>query len=204
MCPGGFIIPSATLPDEVVVNGMSSSKRNSPFANSAIVVTVKPEDLRTHGHQGALKGVCFQRELETRARSMANHGQRAPAQRLLDFISKKVSSSTPVTSYFPGVVSSPLHELFSSGITETLCNGFAMFDKKMRGFLSSDAMLLGVETRTSSPVRIPRNENFMHVQIEGLYPCGEGSGYAGGITSSALDGINAASHVSIGGDFVGL
>jgi uncharacterized protein len=193
MCPGGFIVPSATMPDEIVVNGMSPSQRNSPYANSAIVTEVKAADLENHVHFGELKGMVFQKNLEVLAQKMSGLDQKAPAQLLVDFLKDKNSSILPKTSYFPGIVSSPLHEWLPEFISDSLKKGVLLFEKKMKGFISDEAVILGVETRTSSPVRIPRNpETFQHVQIKGIYPCGEGSGYSGGIASSAIDGINTA------------
>jgi uncharacterized protein len=193
MCPGGFIVPSATSQEEVVVNGMSPSGRNSPFANSGVVVEIKPEDLINYSTEGELAGLAFQKELEKNAWIHGGKTQRAPAQRLSDFVSGKVSDSIPKVSYFPGVTSSALHEWLPKAITNRLREGFRMFGLAMPGYLTNDAVILGVESRTSSPVRIPRDpETMEHIGIEGLYPCGEGSGYAGGIVSSAVDGMKAA------------
>ena len=197
MCPGGFVVPSATANDEIVVNGMSASKRNSPFANSAIVAEVKAADLNAYEKYGELKGLVFQQELERKASHMSSAGQKAPAQRVTDFLNNKTSSTLPDVSYFPGVVCSSLHELLPSFVRNTLQKGLRVFDAKKKGFVTSDAVLMGVETRTSSPVRILRDPLTMqHVQIKGLFPCGEGSGYAGGIASSAMDGENAAEKVN--------
>jgi len=193
MCPGGFIVPSATSQEEVVVNGMSPSGRNSPYANSGIVVEMRPEDFAGYSGAGVLAGLEFRRELERAAWNEGGKTQKAPAQRLMDFINGTVSSSLPKTSYFPGVTSSPLHEWLPPVISERLREGFRQFGKIMKGYLTNDAVILGVESRTSSPVRIPRDPDTMeHIVIKGLYPCGEGSGYAGGIVSSAVDGMLAA------------
>jgi len=193
MCPGGFIVPSATTQEEVVVNGMSPSGRTSPYANSGIVVEIRPEDLAKYSKSGKLAGIEFQRELEYSAWSNSDRSQRAPAQRLADFVDGKVSVNLPKVSYFPGVVSSPLHSWLPEFITGRLQEGFKQFGSIMKGYLTNEATVLAVESRTSSPVRIPRNpETIEHVRIKGLYPCGEGSGYAGGIVSSAVDGMRVA------------
>lgn len=195
MCPGGFIVPSATEPEQIVVNGMSSSQRNSPFANSGIVVEIHPEDLPEEFQQyGAMAGLKFQESIEHLA--YVNNGgglQTAPAQRITDFVKGKVSFDLPKSSYLPGLVSSPLHFWLPQMIGKRLQQGFRDFDRKMHGYLTSEAVIVGVESRSSSPVRIPRNpETLSHIEIERLYPAGEGSGYAGGITSSAIDGERIA------------
>ncbi len=193
MCPGGFIVPSATAQEEVVVNGMSPSQRNSTWANSGIVVEIRPEDLLKFNRYNELAGLEFQKEIEKEAWINGGQTQRAPAQRLVDFVSFRSSSSLPQVSYFPGVTPSPLHEWLPSIIGQRLREGFRLFGSAMKGYLTNEAVILGVESRTSSTVRIPRNpETMEHTQISGLYPCGEGSGYAGGIVSSAVDGIRAA------------
>jgi uncharacterized FAD-dependent dehydrogenase len=189
MCPGGQIIPSATAPGEVVVNGMSVSQRNSPYANSGIVVQVTEEDFTSFARHGALAGLALQQQLEQQCFRHANFQQKAPAQRLTDFVSRKTSGSLPVTSYLPGTSLSDLGEWLPRFISDSLREGFRRFDRKMKGFLTGEAVIHGVESRTSSPVRIPRREDTrQHIQIENLFPCGEGSGYAGGIVSSAIDG----------------
>ena len=193
MCPGGFIVPSATAQEEVVVNGMSPSERNSPYANSGIVVEIKPEDLIKYSSSGEMAGIEFQKEIEREAWKNGGHSQRAPAQRLADFVSGKTSQSLPKVSYFPGVTNSPLHSWLPKSLGRRLREGFRLFGQIMNGYLSNEAVVLGIESRTSSPLRIPRDpEMLQHVKITGLYPCGEGSGYAGGIVSSAVDGIRAA------------
>jgi len=197
MCPGGFIVPAATSQNEVVVNGMSPSMRNSPYANSGIVVEIKPEDLRKYILEGELAGLAFQKELEKDAWVQGGQTQMAPAQRLADFVSGKVSGSLPKVSYFPGVTSSALHEWMPSGIAARLRTGFRLFESSLHGYLTNEAVILGVESRTSSPVRIPRNpESMEHINIRGLYPCGEGSGYSGGIVSSAVDGMKSAEAIA--------
>jgi uncharacterized protein len=196
MCPGGFIVPASTAQEEVVVNGMSPSGRNSPYANSGIVVEIKPEDLSTYSNSGELAGLAFQKKIERDSWSHGGQTQRAPAQRLSDFISGKISGSLPTVSYFPGVTSSALHEWLPEGIRRRLQEGFRLFGSSLPGYLTNEAVILGVESRTSSPVRIPRDlESMEHINIKGLYPCGEGSGYAGGIVSSAVDGMRAAEAV---------
>jgi len=197
MCPGGFVIPSATSSEEVVVNGMSPSRRNSPFANAGIVVEVRAEDIKSWFSGGELAGIDFQRETEQKAFKSAGRGVMAPAQRLADFVAGVFSTTLPAVSYFPGVVSSPLHEWLPNFIGKRLRDGFRLFGSAMKGFLTNDAVVIGVESRTSSPVRIIRNEDTMeHVRISGLYPCGEGAGYAGGILSSAVDGMRAAEAIA--------
>jgi uncharacterized FAD-dependent dehydrogenase len=198
MCPGGFIVPSATSQEEIVVNGMSPSGRNSPYANSGIVVEIKPDDLKKYSKFKELAGIEFQKELEKRAWKNGGCTQHAPAQRLADFVSGISSASLPDVSYFPGVTSSPLYDWLPGFVGKRLREGFRMFGSVMRGYLSNEAVILGVESRTSSPVRIPRHpEKMNHIRISGLYPCGEGSGYAGGIVSSAVDGIRAADAVAV-------
>jgi uncharacterized protein len=197
MCPGGFIVPSATSLEEVVVNGMSPSGRNSPYANSGIVVEIKPEDLVKYSSTGEMAGLEFQKDLEREAWKNGGHTQRAPAQRLADFVAGETSGTIPKVSYFPGVTSSPLHSWLPKAIGRRLRDGFRLFGHLMNGYLTNEAVVLGVESRTSSPLRIPRDpEKLHHIRISGLYPCGEGSGYSGGIVSSAVDGINAAEAVS--------
>jgi len=193
MCPGGFIVPAATAPDEIVVNGMSPSLRNSPFANSGLVVEIRLEDIPGLHATDPLAGLRFQQELEQAAFRQNGGGQTAPAQRANDFVVGRPSRDLPGSSYIPGLSASPLHEWLPPHIGERLREGLRAFDRKMRGFLTREAVLVGVESRTSSPVRIPRDRaTYQHVQMRGLYPCGEGAGYAGGILSSAIDGENCA------------
>ena len=192
MCPGGFIVPAATAPGEIVVNGMSPSRRDSRFANSGIVVAVDPSDFGAR-QKSPLAGMHFQAEVERLACSLAGGTQASPAQRLVDFVDKKVSQSLPDTSYQPGIVSVELKEVLPGFIHESLRQGLRAFGSKMKGYLTNDAVLLGVESRTSSPVRIPRDpETLEHTGVHGLYPCGEGAGYAGGIVSAAIDGMRCA------------
>lgn len=194
MCPGGWIVPAATDNDEVVVNGMSLSRRDSPYANSGMIVTVEPEDLRDWEKQhGALAGVAFQKSLEQAAKRAGGGGQVAPAQRVADYLAGKVSATLPETSYFPGIRSAPLHEMLPAWITSRMVEGLRLFGRQLPGYVSARALLLGFETRTSSPVRVPRLDGSLeHPQVAGLYPCGEGAGYAGGIVSAALDGMRVA------------
>ncbi|HRS68218.1 MAG TPA: NAD(P)/FAD-dependent oxidoreductase [Paludibacteraceae bacterium] len=198
MCPGGHIVPSATADQQIVVNGMSASHRNSPFANSGMVVEIRSEDLTEYAQFGELCGLRFQEDLERLAWEHNGGGlQTAPAQRLKDFVNGRLSTDLPPCSYLPGIVSSPLHEWLPPRIGKRLQEGFKAFDQKMRGFLTNDAVIVGVESRSSSPIRIPRNaETLEHIEIKGLYPCGEGSGYAGGITSSAMDGELCAEKIA--------
>jgi uncharacterized protein len=194
MCPGGWIVPASTENDEVVVNGMSLSRRDSPFANSGLVSTVEPEDLRHLAKEhGVLAGLVFQKELERAAKKAGGGGQVAPGQRVTDFLAGRISADLPETSYFPGARPAPLHELLPAWITSRMREGLSLFDRQMRGYVSGESLLLGFETRTSSPVRVPRRDDTLeHPQIGGLFPCGEGAGYAGGIVSAAIDGIRVA------------
>lgn len=197
MCPGGFIVPAATDQEEVVVNGMSPSRRDSEFANSGIVVAVNPEDLKGYAHYGPFQGLEFQKEIEKRAWEKAGKTQRAPAQLLHDFVNRKRSATLLKTSYQPGLTSVTMDEILPPMISERLREGFRAFGQKMNGYLSNDAQIVGVESRTSSPIFIPRNkETFEHIETKRLYPCGEGAGYAGGIVSAAMDGERCAEHLA--------
>jgi uncharacterized FAD-dependent dehydrogenase len=198
MCPGGHIVPAGSTQNEIVVNGMSASQRNSPFANSGIVVEIRPEDIPADfQHYGVLAGLKFQQYIEHLAfTNNGGMGQVAPAQRLGDFVKGKLSADLPECSYLPGLISSPLHFWLPDIISSRLREAFKLFDRKMRGYLTNDAVVVGVETRSSAAVRIPRDpETGQHPVISGLFPAGEGSGYSGGITSSAIDGENAANFV---------
>jgi uncharacterized FAD-dependent dehydrogenase len=197
MCPGGFIVPCATANDEVVVNGMSLSRRDSPYANSGIVVGIEPEDtVPWQAEHGVLAGPALQREVEKSAKKAGGGGQVAPAQRLVDFLRKRESQNLPGTSYFPGVRSARLEKLLPEFIDLRLREGLRRFGKSMKGYLSEEALLVGFETRSSSPVRIPRDSSSLqHPGVAGLFPCGEGAGYAGGIVSAALDGRKCAEAV---------
>ncbi len=197
MCPGGILVPSSTEPETVVLNGMSNAARNSKWADAGVVVQIEPGD-QPEQYTGPFALMDFQRDVERAMyRYAQEHGAKhpftAPAQRMKDFCRGLVSKDLPKTSYHPGTVSAPLHELLPEHVASRLRKVFPMVERGMRGYYTNDALLLGVESRTSSPVRLPRNpETLEHVDVPGLYPCGEGAGYAGGIVSSALDGINCA------------
>lgn len=196
MCPGGVIAPCATSPGEVVTNGWSPSKRDQATANSGIVVELRLEDFKPFQRFGPLAGMEFQKSIEQKAWKLAGETQRVPAQRMVDFTQHKISASISKTSYVPGTTSVELGEVFPGFLTQTLREGFVDFGKTMRGYLTNEAILHAPESRTSSPVRIPRNpETLQHVHIKGLYPCGEGAGYAGGIVSAAIDGEKCALQV---------
>ncbi len=189
MCPGGFIVPAATAPGEIVVNGMSPSRRNSQYANSGIVVAVELEDIPGFAKYGELATLEFQAAVERNAWELGGKTQQAPAQRLIDFVEGKVSPQLNETSYQPGLLSTSMDEVLPSFIADRLRQGFQAFGNKMKGYLTNDAQIVGVESRTSSPVRIPRDqETLEHPTLKGLFPCGEGAGYAGGIASAAMDG----------------
>jgi uncharacterized protein len=193
MCPGGVIAPCATSPGEVVTNGWSPSKRDQATANSGIVVELKLEDFKPFTKFGALAGMEFQKSIEQKAWLLAGKTQKVPAQRMIDFTQNKISTSIPKTSYVPGTTSVELGQVFPGFLTQILREGFVEFGKSMKGYLTNEAILHAPESRTSSPVRIPRdNVTLEHVQIKGLYPCGEGAGYAGGIISAAIDGEKCA------------
>ncbi|WP_139921852.1 NAD(P)/FAD-dependent oxidoreductase [Hymenobacter sp. DG01] len=192
MCPGGFIVPAATSPGEVVVNGMSPSRRDSRFANSGIVAAVELEDMDVRQY-GPLAGLKFQQEIEQRACRLAGNTQLAPAQRLGDFLKSKVSPELLETSYQPGLVSVPMDQVLGPALAERLRQGFQNFGRKIPGYATNLAQIVGVESRTSSPVRIPRDrDTLQHPEVQGLFPCGEGAGYAGGIVSAAMDGERCA------------
>ena len=193
MCPGGFIVPAATASGEVVVNGMSPSRRNNKFANSGIVVELDiDKDFKKYDHFGELRGLEFQKDLEKIAFLAGGRTQAAPAQRLVDFVDGKFSTDLNETSYQPGLKSAPMHSLLPKIIGSRLRKGFASFGQKMHGYYTNEANIIGVESRTSSPINIPRKANLEHTDIEGLFPCGEGGGYAGGIVSAAMDGERCA------------
>lgn len=198
MCPGGIIVPAATSPGEIVVNGMSMSRRDSPFANSGTVVAVEADDWQPWEHEhGPLAGVAYQRDVEQRCFSaVADGSQRAPAQRVVDFLAKRTSASLPATSYIPGLASADLRALLPAPVIRRLSIGMRQFARTMRGYDTAEAVMVATESRTSSPVRIPRTDRYEHPGVGGLYPCGEGAGYAGGIVSAALDGQNVARAVA--------
>ncbi len=196
MCPGGLIIPASTSSDELVLNGMSLSSRNSRFANSGLVVQINESDLVKYKNFGVFAGLEYQKEFEHLAFIAGGQSQTAPAQRVTDFVNGKLSNSLPDTSYIPGTVSSPLHEIIPKDISNRLRKGLFQFGKRMKGYFTDDAQILAAETRTSSPVRILRDrKTLMSVNIKGLFPAGEGAGYAGGIVSAAIDGERCAQAV---------
>ncbi len=192
MCPGGLIVPAATNPNEIVVNGMSMSRRDSPFANSGIVVAVNVEDIPNVQKYGVFAGVKLQEQIEKNLFELGGKNlQRSAALRIPDFVSGKVSTSLPSTSYIPGIEPLPLETIFPNFIRKRLQKAFSDFGKKIRGYDSNEGIVVGAESRTSSPIRIPRDpQTLQHIQIRRLYPCGEGAGYAGGILSAAMDGQN--------------
>lgn len=193
MCPGGVIAPCATSPGEVVTNGWSPSKRDQATANSGIVIELKLEDFKPFAKFGALAGLEFQKNIEQKAWHIAGETQKVPAQRMVDFTKNIVSSDIPKTSYVPGTTSVEIGQVFPGFLSQILREGFSEFGKSMRGYLTNEAILHAPESRTSSPVRIPRDSiSLEHTQIKGLYPCGEGAGYAGGIISAAIDGEKCA------------
>ena len=219
MCPGGVVVPAASGPEQLVVNGMSPSTRNTAWSNSGMVVETRLEDLdgelRPFMHEAfqdeafasahkdyadadnPLRMMYFQEALERACWIQGNRRQTAPAQRMHDFVNRKLSADLPSTSYAPGLIASPLHFWMPKFVTTRLAEGFQTFGKRSRGFLTNDAQLIATETRTSAPVRIPRNgETLAHIRLEGLYPCGEGAGYAGGIVSAAVDGERCAEAAS--------
>lgn len=197
MCPGGFIIPAASEDGQLVVNGMSPSNRGTQWSNSGMVVEILPEDLPQYDNYGALKMMHFQNEIEHRFFEAADRSQRAPAQRMTDFVDGRASESLPRSSYAPGVFSARLDQLLPDFIATRLRKGFAEFGRKSKGFLTPEAILVGDETRTSSPVQICRDrERLNHIDFAGLYPCGEGAGYAGGIVSAAIDGMRCAEAIA--------
>ena len=190
MCPGGFVVPAATGPNQVVVNGMSPSNRGSKWSNSGMVVEIRPEDIPGSDVFNVMR---FQEEMEQTAYVNGGATQVAPAQRMQDFVNRRMSFDLPETSYVPGIISSPLHFLLPTEVSKRLRQGLMQFGKSAKGFLTNEATLIGVETRTSAPIRIIRNpETLEHISVQGLYPCGEGAGYAGGIVSAAIDGERCA------------
>ena len=194
MCPGGFVIPAATDRQQIVVNGMSPASRGTQWSNSGMVVETRPEDLEG---DGVLKVMAFQEELERMCWQQGNMQQTAPAQRMADFVNGKLSYDLPKSSYAPGLISSPLHFWMPKMISKRLQEGFKTFGRNAHGFLTNEAVLIAVETRTSSPVRIVRDrETLQHVRVQGLFPCGEGAGYAGGIVSAGVDGERCAEAVA--------
>ena len=198
MCPGGLVVPAATAPDELVVNGMSMSRRDSPFANSGTVVQIELEDIpKAFLHHEELAALEFQKHVEAKVFAAGDGSQKAPSQRMTDFVRKRISSTLPNSSYIPGLYAAPVHEMMPSFIYKRLQQGMLTFKNKMRGYFTNETNVIATESRTSSPVRIPRDRStYMHVETEGLFPCGEGAGFAGGIISAALDGQNVARAVA--------
>ena len=198
MCPGGIIAPCATAQEEVVTNGWSPSKRNNPYANSGIVVSVDPNDVPNYTEGDPFVCLDFQKKVEHDCWEVAGKTQQVPAQRMIDFVEEKISKDFPKTSYQPGIVSVDLNTVLPPIISKRLRKAFVVYGKKMKGYYSNEAVLHAPESRTSSPVSIPRNsETLEHVFVKGLYPCGEGAGYAGGIISAAIDGINCVDAIAL-------
>ena len=197
MCPGGLVVPAATAPGEIVVNGMSLSRRDSPYANSGTVVAVELEDLAPFQKHGIFAGLALQESVERAMYDSGDGTQRAPGQRLTDFADGRVSADLPATSYIPGLHSAPLHDLLPGSIYGRLRQGVRDFSRKMKGYYTAEANVIGTESRTSSPVRIPRDRHtYQHPELASLFPCGEGAGFAGGILSAAMDGQNVARAVA--------
>lgn len=196
MCPGGIIAPAATAADEVVVNGWSPSRRNNPFANSGIVVTVDESNTQAFQQYGPLAGMYFQQSVEQKAFVAGGGRLVAPAQRMVDFVNNKCSATLPDCSYLPGIHAAPLREVLPGFVQQSLQGAFKAWGQRMRGYYTNEAVVVATESRTSSPVRIPRDESLQHPQIKNLYPCGEGAGYAGGIVSAAMDGERVANAVA--------
>lgn len=197
MCPGGIIAPASTGSGELVVNGWSPSKRNNPFANSGIVVNIKEKDWQAFSDKGPLAAMFFQSSIEQKAFTAGGGLFRAPASRLTDFVSGRISASLPACSYTPGLQPADMREIFPKEVSRSLQLAFPAFDKKMKGYFTQEAVVVATESRTSSPVRIPRHDQKLtHPQITNLYPCGEGAGYAGGIMSAAMDGERVAEKIA--------
>lgn len=196
MCPGGVVVPAASGPEQVVVNGMSASHRNGRWSNSGMVVELRPEDVNVHYEQDALCMLRYQEEMERNCWLQGGRRQTAPAQRMADFVNRRLSAELPESSYSPGLLASPLHFWMPQGVTSRLTEGFKQFGRNAHGFLTNEAVLIGVETRTSAPIRIVRDsESLQHISVSGLFPCGEGAGYAGGIVSAGIDGERCAEAV---------
>jgi len=198
MCPGGFVIPAATGKEQIVVNGMSPASRGTQWSNSGMVVEIRPDDLDDSQGCPQLRVLRYQEELERLCWQQGNMRQTAPAQRMADFVNGRLSSDLPKSSYAPGLISSPLHFWLPQPVSHRLQEGFKVFGRNARGFLTNEAVLIAVETRTSAPVRIIRDgETLQHVSVSGLFPCGEGAGYAGGIVSAGVDGERCAEMVAL-------
>jgi uncharacterized FAD-dependent dehydrogenase len=205
MCPGGIIAPAATSPGELVVNGWSPSKRNNPYANSGIVVAVSMKEIEQYlsknknfahiAEHKPLHGMYFQQAVEKKAYKAGGGQFVAPAQRMVDFVRKKISATLPDCSYIPGLQSATLNEVLPDFIFRALQKAFMQFDRKMKGYYTNEAVVVATESRTSSPVRLPRDHTLQHPLVKSLYPCGEGAGYAGGIVSAAMDGEKVAQQI---------
>lgn len=197
MCPGGMIVPAATQPGELVVNGMSPSRRDSPYANSGFVTSVELEDIPAEYGDDAFAAMNFQSSVEQRLFNFGDGSQASPAQRLIDFTRRKESKDLPDCSYVPGIYPAPMHKILPAFIVDRLITGFLSVGKKLHGYLTNEAVVVGVESRTSSPIHIPRDkESLSHPDLANLFPCGEGAGYAGGIVSAGIDGVNVAAAIS--------
>jgi hypothetical protein len=196
MCPGGVVVPTPTEPGMICTNGMSNSARSSPLANAGIVAAVGPDDFAREGFEGPLAGLLWQRKWERAAHDLGGGGFRAPAQRLADYLARRPGLPPGRSSYRPGLTHADLEPLFPPGVRAALREALRAFERRMRGFTSSDAVLVGVETRTSAPCRLLRGDDFQSPGLRGLYPAGEGAGYAGGIVSSAVDGLKVAEAIS--------
>jgi hypothetical protein len=192
MCPGGVVVPTPTEPGMQCTNGMSNASRSSPLANAGLVVAVSPADFAAEGFAGPLAGLEWQRKWERAAFELGGGGYRAPAQRLADWLSGRPGAAPGRTSYHPGVTHADLSRLFPRQVQDALRVALRAFDRRMRGFVTSEALLLGVETRTSAPCRLLRGDDLQSPALRGVYPAGEGAGYAGGIVSSAVDGLKVA------------
>ncbi len=196
MCPGGVVVPTPTEPGLLCTNGMSNSHRSSPLANAGIVVAVSPADFAAEGFEGPLAGLAWQRRWERAAHDLGGGGYRAPAQRLASFVARRAGAPPGRASYRPGVTHADLDALFPEAVRSALRTSLRAFDRRMRGFVTDEALLVGVETRTSAPCRLPRTDRFASPGLPGVYPCGEGAGHAGGIVSSAVDGLRVAEAIA--------
>jgi uncharacterized FAD-dependent dehydrogenase len=196
MCPGGIVVPTPTEDGLQCTNGMSNSRRNAKYANAGIVVTVSVQDFEREGFRGPLAGLEFQRHWESKAYELGGGKFYAPAQTIPDYLAGRVKKDPGGTSYRPGLAHTDLNTLFPASLTQSIKQALKAFDRKMRGFISEEGKLIGIESRTSSPVRITRGEDMQSVSMRGLYPAGEGCGYAGGIVSSAIDGLRVAEQIA--------
>ncbi len=196
MCPGGLIVPAATAPGELVVNGMSLSRRDSPYSNSGFVTSISVKDLNRKGYSGTFACLDFQKEIEQRFFKNGTGDQQAPAQRITDFVEGRVSSTLPDTSYIPGIYSADMHELLPDFVGDLLKQSLVQLKGRMPKYYTEEAQFIGLESRTSAPISIPRNDNLEHPKLKGLYPCGEGAGYAGGILSACMDGMRVAKAIA--------